>query len=833
MSAARPTAVPAGRLMALLGVVLVLAWAGAADAFDVDDGYAPELNDTVNALAVQPSGHGIVGGEFTSVNGVSCARLCRLDAAGQVAASFGPTGLNGDVFALLAEPDGSVTVGGAFTEGFGGVRARLLRLNADGSIAGSAGAGVNGAVRALARQPDGRLLIGGDFSQIGGSWPSRRLARQLASGSVDTSFLAEVDGSVLAIALLADGRIVIGGSFANVSGVARQNLAVLRPNGQVDFNAAFNANGAVRSLTRDVDGTLIIGGAFTQIGGIALTRLARMTTDGESVYGLAAAEAGVRSAHVHSDGQLILGGDFLAIDNQPRARLARLDQERQLESTWRAVTGGSVNAIAEQPDGSLLVGGSFTTANGEPRSRLARVTPQGQLERTLSPGTNPEAAVLAVVEQPDGGLLLGGDFDTVAGQARENLARLAANGSVDPEFAPTVGNGSVRALAALPDGSVLLAGNFTAVNGNPRNGLAKLRANGSLDNSFRTPDFSGQLSGMKLAQNDQLYVAGSFARMDQHSSAGVARLSTASGSVDTAFRAAVQPRALNVLEQPDGRVLVIGATEVDGVAQPAALSRLLRNGRLDPEFLARPGDNNQVNAAALLPDGRILVAYSRPGTAQHFVRRLLADGSLDTLDPGFVTIADGPISSLALRADGLVAISGEFTTIFSARRSGYALLGPTGVATSVALPAADGPVMGMHFQHDGKLLLYGTFDTVGGMPRPGLARLSSPQAALYSLEQAGGSLRWLRGGAAPEINSVPRIAISGFGQPLPESNPLRRVAGGWQFDGLDLASDGAPLLRLQLQADTPHSHGTGRYQREYQRFNARLFSDGFEPGDPN
>jgi hypothetical protein len=48
-----------------------------------------------------------------------------------------------------------------------------------------------------------------------------------------------------------------------------------------------------------------------------------------------------------------------------------------------------------------------------------------------------------------------------------------------------------------------------------------------------------------------------------------------------------------------------------------------------------------------------------------------------------------------------------------------------------------------------------------------------------------------------------------------------------------LASGGAPLLRLQLQADTPRSHGTGRYQREYQRFNPQLFSDGFEPGDPN
>lgn len=811
---------------------LLLALAGVAGAFDVDDGYAPELDDAVNALAVQPSGHGIVGGEFTSINGVSCARLCRLDAAGQVAAGFGPTGLNGDVFALLAEPDGSVTVGGAFTEGFGGVRARLLRLNADGSIADSAGAGVNGTARALARQPDGRLLIGGDFSQIGGSWPSRRIARQLASGSIDTSFLAEVDGSVLAIALLDDGRIVIGGTFANVSGVARQNLAVLRPNGQVDFNASFNANGAVRSITRDADGTLVIGGAFTQIDGIALSRLARMTPDGGSVYGLAAAEAGVRATLVHSDGQLILGGDFLAVDNQPRARLARLDQERQLESTWRAVTGGSVNAIAEQPDGSLLLGGSFTTANGEPRSRLARVNPQGQLERTLIADVDVGRTVRAAVEQADGGLLLGGNFNAIAGQARDRLARLRPDGQLDPTFSPSFSAGvpvTLNGLAALPDGALLVTGNFVSVNGIVRRGLARLDADGSVSSSFAVPSVltGGPVSGVHASQGGRVYVTGT----PLAPFSGIVRIHPDTGSIDSGFQVSGVRlgEAIRVIEQPDGRVLVLGPSRVNEVEHPRFLGRVLADGSPDPSFTAQTGESTIIRAAALQPDGRIMVAYTEQTSTSGFVRRLRADGGLEN---DFSAIANGPIRSIALSADGTLAIGGDFTTVNGQPRGGHALLSPSGsVLAGLATPTS-GSVLGVQFLRDGKLLLNGDFSSVGARPRHGLARISTRVAALYRLD-IHGRLFWSRGGTAPELTLPPRAFTGPIGGLLQPDLSFVRAPGGWQIDSLEAVDSGTTPLRLQVAGASPSSPVMGRFEREYVLSNPVVFRNGFEAGNPN
>ena len=52
---------------------------------------------------------------------------------------------------------------------------------------------------------------------------------------------------------------------------------------------------------------------------------------------------------------------------------------------------------------------------------------------TVNDGFNPDVdgTVLTVVTQPDGKLLVGGQFTAVGGVSRSNLARLNADGSVD------------------------------------------------------------------------------------------------------------------------------------------------------------------------------------------------------------------------------------------------------------------------------------------------------------------------------------------------------------------------------------------------------------------
>src|SRR4051794_27113459 len=60
----------------------------------------------------------------------------------------------------------------------------------------------------------------------------------------------------------------------------------------------------------------------------------------------------------------------------------------------------SVYAIALQPDGKILIGGDFNSVSGTPNSKIARLNIDGSLDATFNPGA--DSYVLSVAVQPDG-----------------------------------------------------------------------------------------------------------------------------------------------------------------------------------------------------------------------------------------------------------------------------------------------------------------------------------------------------------------------------------------------------------------------------------------------
>ena len=61
------------------------------------------------------------------------------------------------------------------------------------------------------------------------------------------------------------------------------------------------------------------------------------------------------------------------------------------------------------------------------------------MDLSFDPGFGVNGTVNAVVVQPDGKVIIGGEFTTVKGLARTNIARLNADGSGDPTFNPGTG----------------------------------------------------------------------------------------------------------------------------------------------------------------------------------------------------------------------------------------------------------------------------------------------------------------------------------------------------------------------------------------------------------
>src|SRR6476619_454851 len=136
---------------------------------------------------------------------------------------------------------------------------------------------------------------------------------------------------------------------------------------------------------------------------------------------------------------------------------------------------GLVRVAAVQPDGKILIGGDFTTLapNGRPpvtRNYIARVNVDGTLDPTFNPSAN--SSVRAIALLPDGKIILGGDFSAFAPNGgasinRTYVARLNADGTIDATF-DSHPNGPVHALTVQADGNIVIGGEFTGFfNGGP------------------------------------------------------------------------------------------------------------------------------------------------------------------------------------------------------------------------------------------------------------------------------------------------------------------------------------------------------------------------------
>src|SRR6185503_16496669 len=110
-----------------------------------------------------------------------------------------------------------------------------------------------------------------------------------------------------------------------------------------------------------------------------------------------------------------------------------------------AGTNAPVLAVAVQADGKILAGGNFNAAGGPlgnttPRSHIARFNADGTLDTGFTAGTGGTGTlnVWSIAVQPEGKILVGGEFTTLAGSPRNAIGRLNADGSIDTAFNPGV-----------------------------------------------------------------------------------------------------------------------------------------------------------------------------------------------------------------------------------------------------------------------------------------------------------------------------------------------------------------------------------------------------------
>jgi uncharacterized delta-60 repeat protein len=742
--------------------------AGLTRAQSALDGFDPNANGPVWVVVVQPDGKILVGGDFTSLspNGgaaVTRNRIARLNPNGTLDTAFDP---NADktVYAIAVQADGQVLVGGAFTSIGGQPRNGLARLNGTTGQANSFDpkANANGMVFSIAVQADGKILAGGYFQSMGGQ-TRNHIARLDATTGLADSFNPDASHTVRSIAIQADGKVLVGGEFANIGGQLRNQIARLdATTGSADsFNP--NANGTVWSLAAQADGKILAGGLFANIGGQPRNNMARL----DPATGLADsfdpnANGMVLSIAVQPDGRILAGGTFNSIGGQPYGGIARLDAATGLADSFNPNLNGMVASVATQTDGKILAGGQFSGSNsvgGPTRNNIARLETDGRFDQTVGDAVPGAYSVIASAVQPDGKILIGGGFTTVLGATRNGIARLNTDGTLDTAFDPNATGLNnfpyVDSIAVRADGKILVGGYFNRIGGQPRNNIARLDPTTGQADSFN-PDATGTNASVRpiVVQADgKILVGGTFTSIGGQPRNNIARLDPATGmadSFDPNSGGTNGGEVESIAVQADGKLLVGGYFMTIGGQPRNHIARLDATTGLADSF--DPNASGPVYSLAIQPDGKILAGggfSTVGGQARRNIARLDAiTGLADSFDPS----ADFTVVfAIALQEDGKILAGGDFNSIGGQPRTRFARLDPASGAVDSFDSKTAGTVNSIALQADGKILIGGSLYTVGGQTRGSFARLSNDIAALQNLGVTRKTITWTRSGSSPHL----------------------------------------------------------------------------------
>jgi uncharacterized delta-60 repeat protein len=683
----------------------------------------------------------------------------------------------GIIYAAVLQTDGKIVAAGHFYyvitgPGTSVVRSCIARFNSDGTFDPSydpgggaiggdpASTSVNYAVRQSTGANSGKVIIAGNFSFFDGHFVPT-LTRLNTDGSFDDTFTPGTGTDTFYVSglfTLANDQIVVFGTFiifddVPCSGIVRLNSSGVRDGGfaTAEFKN-YDDYATVSVVAQQPNGKLLVGGLFHSLGGGTANNIVRLEGNGDRDASFNSVAAGPLASNVNavlvrpSDGKIFVGGYFSTYGSAPRNNMAWANGDGSVDSTFTGLSGATdaypqIYALATQPDGKILVGGFFSSFNGASRYNIVRLNPDSTIDPSFDANLGTYGSVRALLLQPDGKILIGGNLQAVDGVARGRIARLNSDGTLDTSFDPGTGaSSSIYALAQDSVGNVYVGGAFLSINGTPRQYMAKLTSTGALDSTFLQS--GGGFNGIvyAIAPPDGaggIVVGGSFFRYDGANARFIARLNTTSGALDfgfnppgiTGFNSSV--RAL--LLAPGGKYYVGGAFSTYNGVQRSRLARLNGDGTLDGTFVGPP--IGSIVYALALQNGKIFVGgdiTNPPGN----IMRLTSSGALDptfvigtgiNISPANTFVNGFPVvTTLAVQPDGKLLIGGIFNKYNGMTRICLARLTTTPVGT----PSTLANISTRLRVETGNNVLIGGFIITGTQPKKVIIRAIGPSLPL-------------------------------------------------------------------------------------------------------
>lgn len=382
----------------------------------------------------------------------------------------------------------------------------------------------------------------------------------------------------------------------------------------------------------------------------------QITTTPEIAFAIRANNTVHKSA-LQSNGKIIISGAFTKYNNISSIGMARLNTDVTLDTSF--LDTGSVPAgrppydFVVLPDDKIIAVGYFTGFNGGSNGNgIVKLNSDGTVDNSFNVGGSGIGAndiVRALAVQSDGKILLGGGFiHSYNGVATQNMIRLNADGSLDTTFHfpftySKLTYSSINKITVMPNGQILVAGHQGATwiergilgerprifPGQPH--LFLLNPDGSVDYSF-TPSSVDATSYYDTCSSCNFPIQ-------------------------------------NLLVQPDGKIVVVGAFKNYNSQEKSFIVRLKDNGSIDDTFTVATTANRAIKDVMIEPSGKLIIAgefdkYSGNSLAKR-IARLNTNGTLDTsFSPAAGPTGTYPrpvVFDLQRQTDGKIIVCGSFT----------------------------------------------------------------------------------------------------------------------------------------------------------------------------
>ena len=362
-------------------------------------------------------------------------------------------------------------------------------------------------------------------------------------------------------------------------------------------------------------------------------------------------------------------------------------------------------ATTVQPDGKVIAVGRVSV-KGVSEIGVVRLNQNGSLDATfnktgaLAIGVDADAVGSAVVVQPDGKIVVGGNAALKSSPWNFNpdveyaVVRLNANGTLDTSFGnvkgggvftynPTSGREEVDNLALLPDGSIIASGAALISGVGTSFSAFKLTASGALNTQFGsggravvhvgangTPDTVG---GMALVPGtNQVALVGDVG--GQNTTPAVVIVLNAAGHLDTTFHGTgyltdIPPGA----EGASYSAVVVQPTASGGYAIVATGSGIYPDGQ---------GTTSSALAARYTLSGSVDTTFGGAGTGYYFQANVMTM-PFGGAGSGYTTFTlPNALTRVALEKDG--------SLVFGGYQYYWDAAGNTSTALVVAHMSADG-----------------------------------------------------------------------------------------------------------------------------------------------